>query len=80
MWGLAMALTRLSHSNAWPGTASVKINLKGTESEGVDWIQLIQDRVQWGLLLNTAVNLFQKKVRNFSRMTLFVGVTHMPQQ
>jgi hypothetical protein len=52
-------------------------------------IQLIQDIVQRGLLLNMGVNLFEKKVRNFftssatvsfSRMALLVGVIYMPQQ
>jgi hypothetical protein len=35
----------------------VKIDLRETGLEGVDWIHLAQDRDKWQVLMNTVVNL-----------------------
>jgi hypothetical protein len=35
----------------------IKIDLKETEYEGVNWIQLTKDRVQWLAVVNTIMNL-----------------------
>ena len=32
---------------------NIKIDLKGTELEGVGWIYLVQDRSQWQSLIGT---------------------------
>jgi hypothetical protein len=37
-----MALTRLSHSNAWPGTASTKINIKALADTYVYMYEYLQ--------------------------------------
>jgi hypothetical protein len=43
------------------------MNLKETESEGVDWINLAQDRLQWRTLTNMAMKIrIPQKERNFS--------------
>jgi hypothetical protein len=34
---------------------NIRINLKGTGCEGVDWIHLAQDRSQWRALVNTVM-------------------------
>jgi hypothetical protein len=36
---------------------SIKIDLRETGWEGMDWIDLVQDRGQWRALVNTAMNL-----------------------
>jgi hypothetical protein len=36
---------------------NVKIDLTETGRDGMDWIDLVQDRDQWRALVNTAVNL-----------------------
>jgi hypothetical protein len=35
----------------------MKIDLRGTEWDGMDWIDLAQDRDQWRVLVNTVMNL-----------------------
>jgi hypothetical protein len=35
----------------------MKINIKEIGSDDGDWIQLVQDRVQWQALVNTVMNL-----------------------
>jgi hypothetical protein len=35
----------------------IKVNSEEIEFEGVDWIYLAQDRVQWRALVNTRMNL-----------------------
>jgi hypothetical protein len=35
---------------------NIKINLKETEWDGVDWIHLAQDRDQWRALVSTVMN------------------------
>jgi hypothetical protein len=52
---------------------NVKVGLKKTGCEGVDWIHMAQDRDQWRALVNTEMNLrFPQKAGNltFSRNTL----------
>jgi hypothetical protein len=39
------------------GRIIIRIDLKETGCEGVNWIQMVQDRVQWRALMNTAMNL-----------------------
>jgi hypothetical protein len=39
----------------WVNT--VKIELRETELDGIDWINLVQDRDQWRGFLNTIMNL-----------------------
>jgi len=39
----------------WEG--NIKIDLKGTGCEYVDWIHLAQDRSQWRTAVNTVMNL-----------------------
>jgi hypothetical protein len=34
------------------------MDLKKTEWEGMDWIQLAQDRDQWWVVVNTVMNLW----------------------
>jgi hypothetical protein len=36
---------------------NIKINLRETGWDGMDWIDLAQDRDQWKALVNTAMNL-----------------------
>jgi hypothetical protein len=36
---------------------SIKVDFKEKGWDGVDWIDLAQDRDQWGALLNTTMNL-----------------------
>jgi hypothetical protein len=36
---------------------NIKIYLRDTEWDGVDWIELAQDRDQWRTLVNTVMNL-----------------------
>jgi hypothetical protein len=36
---------------------NIKIDLRVIEWDGVDWIDLAQDRDQWRALLNTVMNL-----------------------
>jgi hypothetical protein len=36
---------------------NIKINLRETGWDGVDWIDLVQDRNQWRALMNTVMNL-----------------------
>jgi hypothetical protein len=36
---------------------NIKIDLRETEWDGVDWIDLAQDRDQWRALVNTVMNL-----------------------
>jgi hypothetical protein len=35
----------------------IKMDLREIRSDGMDWIDLAQDRVQWRALVNTAMNL-----------------------
>jgi hypothetical protein len=35
----------------------IKIELRVTERDGVDWIDMTQDREQWRALVNTVLNL-----------------------
>jgi hypothetical protein len=37
--------------------ADIKINLREISWDGIDWIDLAQDRDQWRALVNTAMNL-----------------------
>ena len=36
---------------------SIKLDLRETEWDGMDWIGLAQDRDQWRALVNTRMNL-----------------------
>jgi hypothetical protein len=36
---------------------NIKIDLREIEWDGVDWIDLAQERVQWRALVNTVINL-----------------------
>jgi hypothetical protein len=36
---------------------NIKIDLKEIEWDGVDWVDLAQDRDQWRALANTVMNL-----------------------
>jgi hypothetical protein len=36
---------------------NIKMDLKETGIDGVNWIQLVQDRVQWRACMNTVMNL-----------------------
>jgi hypothetical protein len=36
---------------------NIKIDLRETEWDGVDWIELAQDRNQWRGVVNTVMNL-----------------------
>jgi len=38
-------------------TDNIKVDFKHTESENVDWIHKIEDRVQWLAFVNTVTNL-----------------------
>jgi hypothetical protein len=37
---------------------NVKIELREIGLDGMDWIQLAQDRDQWRVLVNTVINLW----------------------
>jgi hypothetical protein len=37
---------------------NIKIDLRKVEWDGVDWIDLAQDRYQWRALVNTVINLW----------------------
>jgi hypothetical protein len=37
--------------------ANIKMDLRGIGRDGVDWIELVQDRDQWRALVNTVMNL-----------------------
>jgi hypothetical protein len=36
---------------------NIKLDLRGIEIDGANWIQLAQDRVQWRAFVNTMMNL-----------------------
>jgi hypothetical protein len=36
---------------------NIKMDLREIEIDGANWIQLAQDRVQWGACVNTVMNL-----------------------
>jgi hypothetical protein len=36
---------------------NIKIDLRGIEWDGIDWIDLAQDRDQWRARVNTVMNL-----------------------
>jgi hypothetical protein len=36
---------------------TIKLDLRGTGWDGMDWIDLSQDRDQWRVLVNTVMNL-----------------------
>jgi hypothetical protein len=36
---------------------NMKIDLRGTGIDGVNWIRIAQDRVQWRAFVNTVTNL-----------------------
>jgi hypothetical protein len=36
---------------------SIKINLREIRLDGIDWIDMAQDRDQWRALVNTVMNL-----------------------
>jgi hypothetical protein len=36
---------------------NIKMDLRVTEWDGVDWIDMVQDRDQWRALVNTVLNL-----------------------
>jgi hypothetical protein len=36
---------------------NIKVDLREIEIDGVNWIQLAQDRVQWWAFVNTVINL-----------------------
>jgi hypothetical protein len=36
---------------------NIKIDLREIEWDGMDWVELAQDRDQWRALVNTAMNL-----------------------
>jgi hypothetical protein len=36
---------------------NIKIDLRGIEWDGMEWIDLVQDRDQWRALVNTVMNL-----------------------
>jgi hypothetical protein len=65
---------------------NIKMYLKETRCEDVDWIHLAQDRVQWQCSVNTVVNLEvpKKAVKilvgyetvSFIQRTLFHEVSH----
>jgi hypothetical protein len=44
---------------------NVKIAIGEVGREGVDWIQLAQDRDQWQVLINTVMNLHSEMLRPF---------------
>jgi hypothetical protein len=45
---------------------NITIYLRETEWEGVDWINLAQDRNQWQALVDTVINFWvPQKTRNF---------------
>jgi hypothetical protein len=37
---------------------NIKIDLKETKSDDVDWIHLAQDRNKWRTVINTAINFW----------------------
>jgi hypothetical protein len=43
------------HRRRWED--NIKIDLRETGIDGVNWIQLAQDRVQWWACVNTVMNL-----------------------
>jgi len=48
-----------------PCENNIKMDLKGTEGEVVDWIDLTQDRDKWRVIVSTMMNLpFPKTARN----------------
>jgi hypothetical protein len=36
---------------------NIKMDLRETGFDGANWIELAQDRVQWGACVNTVINL-----------------------
>jgi hypothetical protein len=43
------------HRRRWDD--NIKLDLRELRIDGVNWIQLAQDRVQWRAFLNTVMNL-----------------------
>jgi hypothetical protein len=39
------------------GLGNIKMDLRGTEWDGMDWIDLAHDRDQWRALVNTVMDL-----------------------
>jgi hypothetical protein len=49
---------------------NIKMDLRETEIDGANWIQLAQDRAQWRACLNTAMNLrVPQKVGFFDKLS-----------
>jgi hypothetical protein len=55
------------------------MDLEGTGREGVNWIHLAQDMVQWRALVNTAMNVRVSKKRGIywraERLSAFQGTS-----
>jgi hypothetical protein len=61
---------------------NIRMHLRGTVCEGVDWLHLVQGRVQWWDLLNVVLQkvgtfLTSSVTISFSRRTLLHGVTSL---
>jgi hypothetical protein len=46
--------TGKTKTNAWD---NIKMDLREIEWDGMDWVDLAQDRDQWMALVNTVINL-----------------------
>jgi hypothetical protein len=52
-----------------PCENNIKVDFKGTEWEGVEWIDLPQDRDKWRTIVSTRLNLsFPKTAKNFEKV------------
>jgi hypothetical protein len=51
--------------NGWENI--IKVHLKEIRCDGVDWINFVQDRVQWWALVNTVKNLAEKLPASYER-------------
>jgi hypothetical protein len=59
---------------------NIKIDLREIEWDGVDWIDLAQDRDQWRALVNTVINhLVPKNARKFLSSCTTCGISRRAQ-
>ena len=55
LWEILMEKLLLRSTRRWKNI--IKIDLVGIGWEGVDWIQLVQDRENWRVVLKTAMKI-----------------------
>jgi hypothetical protein len=47
---------------------NIKMDLRETGIDGVNWIRLAQDKIQWGAFVNTVMNLHKESIIFFDKL------------